>query len=180
METSARSRSFMPRPGVPPGSSEARSPFRFWMTGSLAVVMAAMIPLQDFDAALRLGSMRLIRHSRFGVAETLQRIEAAAQSQGLPVWARLGGSRSAIVLPGVLIGHGAVVGAGAVVTRDVAPYAIVAGNPARVVRHRFDEAVIARLLASDWWSLDEPALRRLGPYMNDVEKFLEVVEQGGK
>lgn len=86
--------------------------------------------------------------------------------------------RSAIVLPGVVVGNGAVVGAGAVVTRDVPPYAIVAGNPARLIRYRFSEAIIARLVATDWWSLDETALRRLGPYMNDVEKFLEVAEQG--
>ena len=85
--------------------------------------------------------------------------------------------RSAIVLPGVQIGNGAVVGAGAVVTKDVAPYAIVGGNPARTIRYRFSDALIARLTATDWWSLDDEALRRLGPYMNDVEKFLEVAER---
>ncbi|MEO7157342.1 MAG: CatB-related O-acetyltransferase [Vicinamibacterales bacterium] len=97
-------------------------------------------------------------------------------SVGHDVWI----GRSAIVLPGVAVSNGAVIGAGAVVTHDVPPYAIAAGNPARVLRYRFGEPVIARLLASDWWSLDEAALRRLGPYMNDVEKFLEVAEQGGK
>ena len=84
---------------------------------------------------------------------------------------------SAIVLPGVQIGNGAVVGAGAVVTKDVPPYAIVAGNPARTIRYRFSDALIARIAATDWWSLDEDALRRLGPYMNDVDKFLEVAER---
>jgi acetyltransferase-like isoleucine patch superfamily enzyme len=85
--------------------------------------------------------------------------------------------RSAIVLPGVRIGNGAVVGAGAVVTKDVPPYAVVGGNPARVIRFRFNDALIARLIATDWWSLDDDGLRRLGPYMNDVEKFLEVAER---
>jgi len=84
---------------------------------------------------------------------------------------------SAIVLPGVTIGNGAVVGAGAVVTKDVPPYAIVAGNPARLVRYRFSDELIARLSATQWWSLDDEALRRFGPYMNDVEKFLEVAER---
>src|SRR5919199_3065011 len=52
---------------------------------------------------------------------------------------------SALVLPGVTIGHGAVVAAGSVVTSDVPPYALVAGNPARAVRSRFSEDDVARL-----------------------------------
>jgi virginiamycin A acetyltransferase len=58
---------------------------------------------------------------------------------------------SALVLPGVTIGHGAVVAAASVVTRDVPPYAVVAGNPARVVRSRFCEEDIERLLRAGWW-----------------------------
>lgn len=80
---------------------------------------------------------------------------------------------SAIILPGVQIGDGAVVGAGAVVTKPVPPYAIVAGNPARLIRYRFDEATISRLASTAWWTLSEAELHRLGPHFNDVEKFLE-------
>lgn len=94
-------------------------------------------------------------------------------SIGHDVWI----GHSAIILPGVQIGDGAVVGAGAVVTRDVPPYAVVAGSPARLIRHRFDEATVARLRASRWWTLDEAALHRLGPLFNDVNKFLEVIEK---
>lgn len=60
----------------------------------------------------------------------------------------------ALVLPGVRIGDGAIVGARAVVSRDVPPYAVVAGNPARVVRMRFDERTIARLSDLRWWDWD--------------------------
>ena len=57
----------------------------------------------------------------------------------------------ALVLPGVTIGHGAVVAAASVVAADVPPYAVVAGNPARVVRRRFDHDDVARLLRAAWW-----------------------------
>jgi virginiamycin A acetyltransferase len=63
----------------------------------------------------------------------------------------------ALILPGVTIGDGAVIGTRAVVSRDVPPYAVVAGNPARVVRRRYDEETAARLSALAWW--DWPAAR---------------------
>jgi acetyltransferase-like isoleucine patch superfamily enzyme len=70
-----------------------------------------------------------------------------------------------MVLSGVTIGHGAVVAARAVVTRDVPPYAIVAGNPARVVRMRFAEDQIAELLAARWWNWPMPDIRRAIPLL---------------
>jgi virginiamycin A acetyltransferase len=57
----------------------------------------------------------------------------------------------ALVLPGVTIGHGAVIAAASVVAADVPPYAIVAGNPARVVRRRYDDDDVRRLLRAAWW-----------------------------
>src|SRR5947209_3606100 len=57
----------------------------------------------------------------------------------------------ALVLPGVKIGHGAVVAAASVVASDVPPYTVVAGNPARIVRRRFDDADTERLVRAAWW-----------------------------
>lgn len=71
----------------------------------------------------------------------------------------------AMILSGVTIGHGAVVAARAVVTRDVPPYAIVAGNPARLVRLRLPEAQIATLLESRWWELPPEAVSKLLPLL---------------
>ena len=59
-----------------------------------------------------------------------------------------------IVMPGVRIGDGAIIAARAVVTKDVAPYTIVGGSPARVIRQRFPDEVVAQLLAIQWWNWD--------------------------
>ena len=66
----------------------------------------------------------------------------------------------ALVMPGIAIGDGAIVATRAVVTRDVPPYAIVGGNPATVLRYRFDEPTIARLLAVRWWDWDVAKITR--------------------
>ena len=81
----------------------------------------------------------------------------------------------AIVLAGRSIGTGAVVAGGAVVTKDVAPYTIVAGNPARVIRRRFPEDVAGRLMALSWWDWDHARLREaLDDFRHlPVEAFLD-------
>lgn len=88
--------------------------------------------------------------------------ESTIESQRLTIGDDVWLGHNCTILSGVReIGRGAVLAAGAVVTRAVPPYAIVAGNPAKVLRMRFDEATIEAIEASRWWERDPEDLRSL-------------------
>ncbi|NYT64546.1 CatB-related O-acetyltransferase [Alcaligenaceae bacterium] len=82
---------------------------------------------------------------------------------------------SAHIKAGVSIGIGAVVGMNAVVTKDVAPYSVVAGNPARIIKIRFEKDIVDELLNSKWWELSDERLLQLGEYMNNPDLFLSKI-----
>lgn len=65
-----------------------------------------------------------------------------------------------MIMGGINIGDGAVIGAGAIVTKDVPPYAVVAGVPAKVIRYRFSETIIHKLLQLKWWNLEDGVLKQ--------------------
>lgn len=71
----------------------------------------------------------------------------------------------AIIMPGIKVGDGAIIGTRALVTRDVEPYAIIGGNPAKTIRKRFDTGQIALLLEMQWWHWDEDTLARAMPLL---------------
>lgn len=85
----------------------------------------------------------------------------------------------AVIISGVKIGDGAVIGARAVVTKDVEPYAIYAGNPARLVRKRFDDSTIQQLLALKWWDFKDSEIEQLLPFMlnTDIKEFIIAATQ---
>jgi hypothetical protein len=90
---------------------------------------------------------------------------------GSDVWTM----ENCLILAGVKLGDGAYVAAGAVVTKDVPPYAIVGGNPAKLIRYRFTEEQIAALLEIRWWDWPEDKVRAAVPYLEseDIDAFIE-------
>jgi chloramphenicol O-acetyltransferase type B len=88
---------------------------------------------------------------------------------GNDVWIGFG----ARVRAGISIGHGSVIGMGSVVTRDVAPYTIVGGNPARRIRDRFTPQISEALLRLEWWSFDDEKLREAAELFRDPKALLE-------
>lgn len=90
-------------------------------------------------------------------------------SIGSDVWI----GRNAIILSGVRVGDGAVVGAGSVVTKDVAPYAIVAGNPAKLIRYRFDDEMVGSLLNKRWWDFDEREIGEMAQFCKNPDKAID-------
>lgn len=72
----------------------------------------------------------------------------------------------AIILPGRTIGDGAVIGAGAVITKDVPPFAIAVGSPAKVIKKRFSEHIIGQLLKIKWWDWPEEKMMRNRKFFN--------------
>ena len=87
--------------------------------------------------------------------------------------------QNAVILPGVHIGDGAIIGANSVVGSDVAPYTIVAGNPARVLRKRFDDTLTDLLLRFRWWDKPVEEIDCLIPLLtcSDLEKVKKALKR---
>jgi acetyltransferase-like isoleucine patch superfamily enzyme len=89
---------------------------------------------------------------------------------GNDVWI---GSNS-MIMRGVNVGDGAVIAAGSVVTKDVPPYAIVGGVPAKIIRYRFSEKIIINLMTLKWWRYEADSL--LGVDFNNIEKAIDQIK----
>ncbi|WP_242392043.1 CatB-related O-acetyltransferase [Anaeromyxobacter oryzisoli] len=122
----------------------------------------------------------LLRQSGFTYARAQlfeeRRFADAAERFGVVVGSDVLISFGVKLLEGVTVGHGAVLGAGALVTSDVEPYAIYAGVPARKIGQRFDREIVRRLLESRWWDRGPEWIEGHAPLFTDVERFLAACE----
>jgi|TARA_B100001175_G_scaffold306124_1_gene303878 acetyltransferase-like isoleucine patch superfamily enzyme len=93
---------------------------------------------------------------------------------GHDVW--IGGRTT--ILSGVKIGTGAVIAAGSVVVNDVDPYTITGGNPNRIIKKRFKDSTIQKLLETEWWNLSDDKIDILSPYLlsNNFDAFFESIK----
>lgn len=80
---------------------------------------------------------------------------------------------NSLIMSGINIGNGAIVGAGSVVTKDVPEYAIVGGNPARVIRYRFDNEIIDNLIKSKWWEKEPSEILQKGIDITDINIVID-------
>lgn len=87
--------------------------------------------------------------------------------------------RECLVMPGVKIGDGAIIAARSVVSKDVEPYTIVGGNPARVIRKRFDDEMIDLLQRLKWWDMNEDSLVEILPMLcnNDLDSVKKQIRK---
>jgi acetyltransferase-like isoleucine patch superfamily enzyme len=99
-----------------------------------------------------------------------ERVRSHQTTIGNDVWVGAG----AIILRGVNIGNGACIAAGAVVTKDVPPYAIVGGNPAKIIKYRFSDEIIADLQRIQWWDFSVERLSILP--LNDIERCISMLK----
>ncbi len=90
---------------------------------------------------------------------------------GHDVWIGAG----AIITDGVKIGNGAIIAANAVVVKDIPPYAIMGGVPAKLIKYRFSEDQIAQLNNSQWWTKSEDWMREHGSAFFDIDTFLKTI-----
>lgn len=80
------------------------------------------------------------------------------------------------IMDNVVLGDGCVVGTGSIVTKSVPPYAIVAGNPAKVIRYRFSEDIIQKMLDIHLWDLPDSELSKLNLWTEDIESFVDSIK----
>ena len=109
--------------------------------------IARGVKLQEYSHDVSAPTTYLIRANVFDRPKAVEQVSDGPIEIGSDVWI----GADSIVLSGVRIGHGAVVAANSVVNRDVAPYAIVGGSPARVLRMRFEADTVRHLLGLEWW-----------------------------
>jgi len=104
---------------------------------------------------------------------TFEREKIKTTYIGHDVWI----GQNVLIKQGVKIGNGSIVGMGSVVTKDIAPYSIYAGNPAKLIRKRFNDAIIIDLEKSHWWELSDLILVNCAKYIKTPREFINCIKE---
>jgi virginiamycin A acetyltransferase len=134
--------------------------------------IARNVSMQTYNHNHKKATTYFMGQNFFGESWTNEKISKGGISIGNDVWI---GAHS-VILGGVKIGHGAVVAANSVVSKDIPPYAIAAGSPAKIIGHRFDEDTIEKLLRLEWWNWSEDEIRTRKPFF-ETELTPELLEK---
>ena len=133
------------------------------------VIGGATHPIQYVSTSPVFHKGQNILKKNFATHESIKTPQTQIEND---VWIGMG----SFVKAGITIHDGAVIGMGSVVTHDVPAYEIWAGNPAKMIRKRFDTDVADRLEKTKWWDLEESDIEKLADLMNDPESFLKAIE----
>ena len=122
-----------------------------------------------FFSMIRQNGKTYVTEQKFKEAKYADEEKKYCIEIGNDVWI----GESAAIMSGVTVGDGAIIAAGAVVTKDVPPYSIVGGVPAKIIRYRFDQNQIDALLKIKWWDWPQEKIERLADTFDNAESFIE-------
>ena len=126
-----------------------------------------------FYSANTTDAIPFVRKQKFEEFEYVEENHRFLNRIGNDVWI----GTDAVIMQGVTIGDGAVVAAGALVTKDVPPYAIVGGVPAKIIRYRFAQNEVNFLKELQWWQKDISWIQKYADYFDDIEQLMSVLER---
>lgn len=129
--------------------------------GSFCSIAAEVVLLCSGNHPTDCATTSYVHSNMMGKASPWDRPGKGGIKVGNDVWI----GRRTLILPGVNVGHGGVVGAQATVTKDVPPYAIVGGNPGKIIRLRFSEEIIGKMLAIRWWDWDDEKIKQEADFL---------------
>lgn len=126
-----------------------------------------------FYSASTTDAVSFVKTQKFEEFKYIDEDKKFLNSIGNDVWI----GTDAVIMQGVTVGDGAVVAAGALVTKDVPPYAIVGGVPAKIIRYRFSESNIQFLMELKWWEKDIEWIKKYADYFADIEQMKIAIER---
>lgn len=116
-----------------------------------------------------------IKNPQFVSTYQLRNYPGASQREKITIGSDVWIGRNAVLLGGITIGDGAIIGAFSVVAKDIPPYAVVIGNPCKIIRYRFTPRQIKKLLSIQWWNWPDEKIEQYKEKLLDVDALINMV-----